>query len=148
MGTLAAVHEEVDGSMQYSAKGKRCRACRRLLPLLLLTASAATAACGRDHAAPTARASGLEFAPAILRQYGCGACHAIAGVPGADGRVGPPLTGIGERVYIAGTLPNTEENLVRWIMDPQAMRPGTAMPDVGVNEVHARIMAAYLYSLR
>jgi len=80
--------------------------------------------------------------------YGCGACHVIPGVTGATGMVGPPLDGWSRRVYIAGNLANTPENLVRWIRYPQAVEPGTAMPDLGVNEADARDIAAYLYSLR
>ena len=79
--------------------------------------------------------------------YGCGACHEIDGVPGADGRVGPPLTGVAERVYIAGYLQNEPETMVRWIMVPQAFRQPTAMPNMGVTEREARDITAYLYSL-
>lgn len=80
-------------------------------------------------------------------EYGCPACHTIPGVTGARAHVGPPLEGWAERRYIAGRLPNTPENLVTWIMSPQAVDPGNAMPDVGVPEVIARDMAAYLYAL-
>lgn len=80
--------------------------------------------------------------------YGCGACHVIPGVPGAIGKVGPPLTDWAERAFIAGNLPNTPENLVRWVRYPQAVEPGTAMPDLGVSEPDARDIAAYLYTLR
>jgi cytochrome c1 len=84
----------------------------------------------------------------LIRTYGCGSCHTIAGVPGADGLVGPPLTGFGERSYIAGQLPNTGPNLQRWIRNPQAVEPGTAMPDLGVTARDARDIAAYLFSGR
>lgn len=80
--------------------------------------------------------------------YGCGACHVVPGVTGAEGMVGPPLTSWARRVYVAGNLPNTPENLVLWIRHPQAVEPGTAMPDLGVNEEDARDIAAYLYTLK
>jgi cytochrome c1 len=83
---------------------------------------------------------------AAVARYGCGGCHVIPGIPGAQGRVGPPLTEFGERAYVAGRLPNAPEALVRWIRDPQAVSPGTAMPDLGVTEPHARDIAAYLYT--
>lgn len=83
-----------------------------------------------------------------IADYGCGACHTIPGVPGARATVGPPLTLWAERVYIAGTLPNRPENLVRWLMNPQDIEPGTAMPDLLVTEQDARDMSAYLYTLR
>ena len=85
----------------------------------------------------------------VMREaYGCGACHVIPGVTGAGGMVGPPLTAWSRRGFIAGNLSNTPENLVRWIREPQAVEPGTAMPDLGVAEADARDIAAYLFSLR
>ncbi|HXF63968.1 MAG TPA: c-type cytochrome [Caldilineaceae bacterium] len=82
-----------------------------------------------------------------LRDYGCGACHTIPGIPGANAVVGPPLNDWAARHYIAGTLPNTPDNLIRWIQAPQEIRPGTAMPNLGVDEETARHMSAYLFSL-
>ncbi|MBV9772769.1 MAG: c-type cytochrome [Gemmatimonadetes bacterium] len=87
-------------------------------------------------------------APAELRRYGCNTCHTIPGVPGADGRVGPPLTGIAGRAYIGGVLTNTPANLVHWIVDPPAVDSQTAMPRTGISPDEARDVAAYLYSLR
>jgi cytochrome c len=80
--------------------------------------------------------------------FGCGACHTIPGVPGAQGMVGPPLAQFASRAYIAGEVPNTERDLIRWIMTPQSIEPGTAMPNLGVNQAQARDIAAYLYTLR
>jgi cytochrome c1 len=62
--------------------------------------------------------------------------------------VGPPLTQFAMRAYIAGEVPNTERALIRWIMTPQSIEPGTAMPNLGVKEAQARDIAAYLYTLR
>lgn len=80
--------------------------------------------------------------------YGCGACHHIPGVDGATGRVAPPLAGFADRSFVAGVLPNRPDELVRWIRDPPAVSPFTAMPNLGVTEQDARNIAAYLYSLR
>ena len=85
---------------------------------------------------------------AAIRSYGCGACHTIPGVPGADALVGPPLTQFAYRQYVAGMLPNTPANLVTWIRTPQAVVPGNAMPDMGVTEADALNIAAYLATLR
>ncbi|HEX5683814.1 MAG TPA: c-type cytochrome [Ideonella sp.] len=82
-----------------------------------------------------------------LRQYACVSCHTIPGVTGSDTRVGSPLDGLARRTLIAGRLPNTADNLVRWIQSPQQVKPGTAMPDLGVTEDHARLMASYLSGL-
>lgn len=84
----------------------------------------------------------------VIAKYGCGSCHVIPGIRSADGLVGPPLAKMGRRAYIAGNLPNTPENLIRWIMAPQEVEPGTAMPMMGVTEDDAKAIAAYLHSLR
>jgi cytochrome c1 len=82
-----------------------------------------------------------------LRANGCGACHTIPGVPGANALVGPPLDHMASRSYVAGMLPNNPDNLRRWIMHPQHVKPSNAMPEVGVSEAQARDMTAYLYTL-
>ena len=82
-----------------------------------------------------------------IASYGCGSCHIIPGVREARGTVGPPLNGWANRHYIAGNLPNNPEDLMRWVMNPQEVEPGTAMPDMGVTDQDARDIAAYLYTL-
>ena len=67
-------------------------------------------------------------------------------VPVSRGGIAP-LERWGGRSYIAGHLPNAVDTLARWIAEPQALVPGTAMPDMGVSDVDARAMAAYLMSL-
>jgi cytochrome c2 len=95
---------------------------------------------------------GAERAPSagrlLLEQYQCGACHRIPGVNAAAGRVAGTLESFGSRSYIAGHVPNTHVNLVRWVMAPQAVVPGTLMPDMGVRRAHADEIAAYLLALR
>lgn len=83
-----------------------------------------------------------------LHQYACSACHRIPGVTGSDVHVGPPLQGMGQRTLIAGTLPNTPQNLARWLTHTQQVKPGTAMPQLGVSAHDAHDMAAYLATLR
>jgi mono/diheme cytochrome c family protein len=83
-----------------------------------------------------------------LNQYACVTCHLIPGVVGANAPVGPPLAGIAARALIAGRLPNTPDNMVHWLREPQAVDPLTAMPPLGVSERDARDIAAYLATLR
>jgi cytochrome c2 len=78
---------------------------------------------------------------------GCGSCHTISGIRDANGKVGPPLSGIADRSIIAGELSNTPDNMVRWIMDPPGIEPGTAMPNLHIDPASARDIAAYLYTL-
>jgi cytochrome c2 len=72
----------------------------------------------------------------------------IPDVPAARGRIAASLAGFGRRSYIAGRLPNEPQLLERWLMDPAALVPGTAMPSMGVSLADARDLAAYLRSLR
>ena len=83
---------------------------------------------------------------AMFIQYGCGSCHHLTYVRKATGRVGPPLDGIAVRAVIAGKLSNTPDNLQRWIRDPQAVTPGTDMPDLHVSTRDARDITAFLYT--
>ena len=83
----------------------------------------------------------------LIREFGCGTCHQIPGIGGANGAVGPPLTNWAKRHYIAGALTNTPKNLVPWIMDAQQVEPGTVMPNLCVGEQQAQDISAYLYSL-
>lgn len=82
-----------------------------------------------------------------IEALGCGGCHDIPGVTGAHGLTGPALSKIAARVYLAGRLPNTPENMMRWIRDPRGVDPQTAMPDVGASADDARDIAAYLYTM-
>jgi cytochrome c1 len=82
-----------------------------------------------------------------MQQHACTTCHLIPGMVGGASHVGPPLHGIARRTFLAGRLPNTRENMVRWIRDPKSVSPATLMPDLGVSEQHARDMVAYLYSV-
>lgn len=86
-----------------------------------------------------------EGAPALLRHFGCAGCHTIPGVPGAQGRTGPPLTALAQRVYVGGTLPNTPDNVIKFILHPRAYSPNSAMPVTGIDERGARDVTAYLY---
>ena len=123
------------------------RAFARAAPVVLacMLASALGTACS-GSLSPNAIGD-PENGRLLLRQYGCGGCHTIPGVATADGVFGPPLARIGRRVYLAGLLANTPQNMVRWIRAPQSVDPRTAMPDLGVGDGQARDITAYLMQL-
>jgi cytochrome c2 len=102
--------------------------------------------CGKAEA--PALGGDPENGKLLLRQFACGSCHEIPGVAAARGKVGPPLEGVASRVYLAGVLPNTPENMAGFIRAPHKVDPRTAMPDLGITEPHARDIVAYLYTLR
>ena len=90
----------------------------------------------------------VERGKILLAQYQCGSCHAIPGIPGAKGEAAQTLRAWGQRSYIAGRLPNRPDVLARWIVDPNALVPGTIMPNMGVSLADAQHIAAYLLSLK
>jgi len=76
-------------------------------------------------AAALTHGGNADHGKGLIRAYGCGACHTIPGVRGAEATVGPDLAGVASRAYVAGVTPNTPENLMRWIQDPQAVEPSS-----------------------
>lgn len=121
----------------------------RSAPAFAVVACAVLLCAGCAEQAPQVQIAGAdaERGRVAIRQYGCVACHAVPGVRNPGGNVGPPLAGLAKRGYIGGVLPNTPDQLVRWLLDPPGVDPRTAMPDVGLNEAEARDIAAYLYTL-
>ena len=116
----------------------------RILHLSLL---ALLAACDTGEQARSPVPGGdVERGKLLLAQYQCGACHRIPEVAAARGTLGPALDSYGRRSYIAGQIPNRPDALARWLVEPSAMKPGTAMPAMGVSAADARDMAAYLYA--
>jgi cytochrome c2 len=123
----------------------------RWLVGIALVALLAMGACNQSElASPQRQVPGgnPERGRQALSDYGCSSCHAIPGVRGADAYVGPPLNAWARRSFISGEFPNQPEVLIRWIQNPPAMAPNTAMPALGVSEEDARHIAAYLYTLR
>lgn len=118
-------------------------ASRRLLVVSLMLLPA----CSEAPRSTPALDGDAETGRALLRQFGCGQCHAIPGVATANGTAGPPLDRIARRVYLGGVASNTPQNMVHFIRDPQAFDPQSMMPNLGVSEPHARDMTAYLYTL-
>ena len=116
-----------------------------LAAIVLILASCSGVVNGVPEPLP-APPSSVAAGRRLLAGYGCGTCHSIPGVPGADGMAAPPLDCFYERSYIAGRLANTPENLTAWIEHPQSLAPGTAMPEVGASREQAGDMAAYLDS--
>jgi cytochrome c2 len=115
---------------------------------VLTLALAATLGSFSAAAQPPATGGDPARGAALIRDYGCGSCHQIPGIADADGLVGPPLSNIGVRVYVAGMLRNTPDNLMFWLRRPQEVVPGNVMPDMHINASEARDIAAYLYTLR
>lgn len=116
-----------------------------VLAAAVLVASCGTPIAERTPVVPVPGDPGAGHAAIV--ESGCGACHRIPDVPNARSMVGPPLDSWPQRSFIAGTLTNSPDNLARWIADPQEIRPGTAMPDLDLDDETIADIVAYLYTL-
>jgi len=137
-----------DAAARAAGRGARGAS---LLPAIVLLAAAMSSACDSGQAAREAESltgGSVERGRAAIGKYGCGSCHTIPGIAGAEATVGPPLTSIAVRGYLAGHLPNSPDNMIRWIQHPQRIDPQVAMPEMGVTDQDARDITAYLYTLR
>lgn len=149
-----------DSVLPPAAPRRGTLARRKLWPALLCVC--VLAGCEEQSTQPGATAPGAPSAgqaggptlgdaatgKRLMAQYQCGACHAIPGVQGAGGAAGPSLAHMGSLSYIAGRIPNNGANMVAWLRDPPALKPGTPMPALGLSEQEARHMAAYLLTLK
>ena len=114
---------------------------RAALAASCLAAAVLLTACGSEPGAwPPER--GRE----LIARHGCGSCHVIGGIDRADGDIGPNLTSFKNNAPIAGRLPNKPDAVTRWLLDPQAIKPGTRMPNLGLTPEQARDIVEYLYT--
>ena len=88
------------------------------LAVMLSLAACAGDVIGVPEPRTSSSDSTIESGRRLIASYGCGSCHSISGVPGADAMVAPPLDRFYERGYIAGRLPNTVDNLSRAMRCP------------------------------
>lgn len=99
--------------------------------------------------APAQGAAGASPAVTLMQAKGCGACHIIPGVPGAAGMIGPSLEGLmGRDTIAAGTIPNTPENMRKWLKDPPAMKPGTLMLNLALTDQEIDTLIEFLNTLK
>ena len=84
----------------------------------------------------------------IFETTACINCHTVAGTS-ANGRFGPDLTHLMSRDTIAaGAASNTAENLRLWLLNPNAIKPGSLMPAMELNDQELDALTAYLETLR
>ncbi len=120
---------------------------------------AATTAAAANPLSPPKPAEASDPAPnpaqvqqgqQLVAQKGCGGCHVVPGVAGANGAVGPSLAGVATRTTIAGgaVANNGPDDVKRWILDPPSVKPGTQMPKLGLTDDEATAIVAFLETLR
>jgi cytochrome c oxidase subunit 2 len=90
---------------------------------------------------------------ALFEEATCIACHAIDGYEESTGsaaavRIGPDLTHFASRdAFAGGVIENNEENLKAWLANPQQVKPGAQMPNLGLADGDIDALTAYLQSL-
>jgi len=127
---------------QYIRSDPVKRTCSLLLCAVLASA------CGKADEPTRVEGGDPERGRLLVQQYQCAACHFIPEVQGAGGDAGPSLAYMGRLSYIAGGIPNQPENMIRFLQNPPAVKPGTLMPALGISEAEARHMAAFMYTLQ
>jgi cytochrome c oxidase subunit 2 len=101
-----------------------------------------------EQSRPAQASAAVSEGQRIFETTACINCHAVNGTV-ADGRFGPDLTHLMSRETIAaGAAPNTLENLRLWIKNPDAIKPGSKMPAMGLSDHELDAVTAYLATLR
>jgi cytochrome c oxidase subunit 2 len=104
----------------------------------------------KAQAQPAAQPGGGQAAQGaqLFQQLPCSSCHTIDGTK-AQGQVGPDLTHFASRQTLgAGVLDNTPANVSSWLKNPQAVKPGNHMPNLGLSDPQIQALLAYLETLR
>ena len=86
---------------------------------------------GPRTTAPAADGKGL------FAKFNCPACHKVGE---AGGIIGPELTRIGQT--------RAEKYLFAYLKNPQATKPGAAMPNLNLSDADAQALAKYLLTLK
>ena len=120
----------------------------RLTAGTLLVCAVLASGCTKEEPASRVAGGDPERGRLLVQQYQCAACHFIPEVQGPNGDAGPSLQSMGRMSYIAGSIPNQPENMIRFLQNPPAVKPGTLMPALGISNDEARHMAAFMYSLK
>jgi cytochrome c1 len=120
---------------------------------MLMGAALLLIAAGCHRSEPTSYSSDIaggdpRLGRLAIGRYGCGTCHTIPGIRGANALVGPSLEHIASRTYVAGVMINTPTNLITWIKNPPAVDDKTAMPNLHIPDSDVRHIASYLRTLR
>lgn len=101
----------------------------------------------RQPASPPSAGAATKGAE-VFSEKNCVNCHSIAGLM-TRGRLAPDLTHVGSRTTLAaGTLPNTPESLSKWLKDPQSVKMGVRMPEIGLNTDQIEDLTVYLEGLK
>jgi cytochrome c oxidase subunit 2 len=137
---LMRIQVVAESPSQFNAWAQGQRAIPGLAPTPTPSAGA--------QATPSATESLVAQGAQLFANGACITCHTLRGTP-AQAKIGPDLTHFGSRKGIAAnTLPNTPENLAKWLQNPQAVKPGNDMPNLNLSDQDIAALVAYLESLK
>ena len=122
----------------------------RMRFLFVVTTAAEYSAWVHNQQQPARQPTGAEAVAGgqLIPTIACGGCHAIRGTA-MKGTFGPDLTHFGSRRGIAAfTLPNTPQNLLAWLQDPQKVKPECKMPQIPLPLQEQQQLVAYLEELK
>ena len=132
--------QDIDDLVNFIQRGDFAQVRNQLSPEQIANIQATVTASGGQVEA------GAPPGKALFLQKGCVACHTIEGV--SSGTVGPNLTHEGSKDNIAGVLPMSKENLEKWLANPPGVKPGTAMPNLGLSADDQDKLSDYILSLK
>lgn len=93
-----------------------------------------------------AKSSEAKQGEKVFKQS-CQGCHAVT--PTGKGAKGPNLTNFGDRERVAGVMDHNEENLKKWLKDPDAVKPGNKMAgQYKVSDSDIDALTKYLMELK
>ena len=102
----------------------------------------------QEQRRPAVVSDAVSLGRQVFETTACINCHAVSGTV-ANGRFGPDLTHLMSRDTIAaGAALNTPNNLRLWIRNPEAIKPGSLMPAMELNDYQLDALTAYLETLR
>jgi cytochrome c oxidase subunit II len=100
-----------------------------------------------NESKPAVEDAAARSAKDVFLAQSCVNCHRVRGTA-AGGTYAPDLTHVMSRQTLAaGTLPNTPENLKRWVDDPQKIKPSCLMPAFGLSPTERHEILRYLLTL-
>jgi cytochrome c oxidase subunit II len=101
----------------------------------------------RAQQAPASQDESAIAGRHVFESTACINCHSIKGIA-PYGRFGPDLTHFMSRATIgAGAAENTTANLRLWIQNPDAIKPGSLMPAMKLNDGNLDEVVRYLQTL-
>jgi len=84
----------------------------------------------------------------VFMSGACGTCHAVQDTK-AKGVIGPNLTHFASRRTFAGSILDiSPQNLSAWLANPENLKPGTKMPNLGLTPEKISALVSYLENLK